>query len=307
MWAVELWVPEFIAKSPSVDLEERIARLPEEMKKLEPDVVIFEEVWSDARAEQIKRLLKPQGYVFSAAKSANYGWFFGGGNGLLIVSKLKLDSETQAMSFSTSTRWNESKFICRKGAIKTRVEVEPHAWVDLYATHLGASGLVFDGHKATSFLKDETAAQLAQAKELVAFIKQTRTSPDMILAADLNSHPYIFEDARYSERKPSEVYRLMTCESQECGHLEDSAKNAKFFTYDTLHNSYANHADFANEPEGRIDYVFTQGESLTPKSAKLAFTEKPLSDHYGLSTTITYAPKVDLRQALRLPSSSSTR
>lgn len=307
MWAVELWVPEFVAKSPSVDVNERIARLPGEMAKLQPDVIVFEEVWNESRAEQIKKILKPQGYTFSAEKSANYGWLLGGGNGLLIVSKLKLDSDIQAMSFSASTRWSESRFICRKGAIKTRVEVAPHAWVDLYASHLGASGLTFNGHKAASFLRDETRAQIEQAKELISFIKQTRSSPDMILAADLNTHPHLFEDGHYSETKQSEVYRLLTCASQECAQLNDSAKDAKFFTYDTLHNSYANHADFANEPEGRIDYVFSSGESIANQQASLAFTEKPMSDHYGLVSTMTYTSpmRIDLRQALRLPTSET--
>ena len=297
MWAVELWVPEFIAKSPSVDLEERIKRLPSEVAKLSPDIVVFEEVWNAARAEQIAESLKPLGYAFSLAKSVQRGVFSSAGNGLLIVSKLRLDPDAQTMAFSTTTRWNESKLLCRKGAIKTRVEVEPHAWVDLYATHLGASTLVYDGHRAMSFIPEETAAQVAQARELVAFIKQTRTSPDMILAADLNSHPYAFENGQYTS-KANEVYRLLTCATSECAHLTDSAKDAKFFTYDTLHNSYANHADFANEPEGRIDYIFTDGPNVTPVSASLAFTEKPMSDHYGLSSGFAYNATPDLRQAL---------
>ena len=305
MWAVEVWVPEFIAKSPSVDLEERTQRLPREIAKLNPDLVVFEEVWTDARANKIKELLKPLGYVYSAMRSANRGLLSTAGNGLLIVSKLNLDSETQAMSFTASTRWNESKLICRKGVIKTRVEVEPHAWVDVYATHLGASGLAYGAHKAASFLPDETDAQIRQTIELVEFIKQTRSTPDMVLAADLNSHPYAFENGQYSTTKLNEVYRLLTCSTPDCAHLTDSAKGATFFTYDTLHNSYANHADFANEPEGRIDYVFTDGAHVQSTNTSLAFTENPISDHYGLITTVNYTATVELRQALRLPTSTS--
>ncbi len=307
MWAVELWVPEFIAKSPSVDLEERLKRLPDEVAKLQPDVIVFEEVWSEKRIDQIVKTLKPQGFDYHVAKSASYGWLMGAGNGLLVVSKLKLDPDVQAMAFSASTRWSESRFVCRKGAIKTRIEIAAHTWVDLYASHLGASGLTYSNNRATSFTKIETDAQIEQAKELVSFIKLTRTSTDMILAADLNTHPFVFEDARYSQTKVSEVYRLLTCGSQECAGLKDSGRNATFFTYDTLHNAYANHADFANEPEGRIDYVFTLGENLTVAQTSLAFTETPLSDHYGVSTSLIYDPKVELRQALRAPANQSAR
>jgi len=307
MWAVELGWPEYFVSSPSLELNERIHRLPGEIAKLQPDLIVFEEVWSDNRAEEIKALLKPLGYAYNASKSSDRGWFLDGGNGLLIVSKFKLDPEVQAFSYSTSTRWDESKFICRKGGMKTRVELEPNKWVDLYATHLGATGVVTKNGMATEFTPNELKIQGEQIKEFIAFVNQTHTMQSMIVAADLNSHPFAFESGKYSETKHSDVYRLLTCADgvTDCLHLKDNSASAKFFTYDTSQNHYAKSADFATEPEGRIDYVFSQGEELAATASSLAFKDNPLSDHYGLTTSFEFKPTVEVRQALRLPSAAA--
>jgi hypothetical protein len=302
MWAVELQLPEFIVKSPSVELDARMRRLPAEIAKLAPDIVVFEEIWSDARAEKVKDMLRAIGFAYSARGSAAHGWLLGGGNGLLIVSKLKLDPGVRAMAFDETTRWDESKWICRKGVLKTRVEVEPNAWVDLYATHLGAAGLVFKNKRAVEFLPEQIAAQTQQVRELMAFVRQTQTSPDLILAADLNSHPFVFQNGKYSQTKHTDVYRLLTCAdgapSGACLDLRDSAAGAAYFTYDTLRNHYAHNADFSNEPEGRIDYLFSQGDDLKIDKTTLVLTQNPISDHYGIVGTFEYGAP------LRLPTSA---
>lgn len=305
LWAVELGIPEFIAKSPSLDLEERTARLPKEIAKLQPDIVIFEEVWNEKRAAHIEELLKPLGYAYAAMKSEARGWILRGGNGLLIVSKLPLDPRVEAMSFSGATRWDESFLICKKGAIKTRVELEPNHWVDLYATHLGATSTVVRRERADSFDRRELAAQSAQIHELIDFIARTHTSDDLIMGADLNSHPFVFENGHYETDRHSDVYRLLTCadHAPACLHLKDGfddQRDGAAFSYDTVRNRYAHAADFAVEPPGRIDYTFTLGEHLVATEAKLVITEDPISDHYGLQTKMSYEPM----SHIRLPSNT---
>jgi endonuclease/exonuclease/phosphatase family metal-dependent hydrolase len=302
LWAVELSALELFFKSPSVELEQRIGRLAHEIDKISPDIVVFQEVWSEKRKNLMIQMMKEKGYFYSVAKSSAQGWLLKGGNGLLVVSKFPLCRDVKAMAYSHSTRWSESSAICKKGALKTRIQIEDQSWVDLYATHLGSISTENRAGRAHSFTEAHVKNQIKQTSQLVDFIKQTHTSDSLVLAADLNSHCHEFFNGYYNPEKYSEVYSLLTsagkpADDNSCLNLIDGAIKTSIndetcrFTYDTINNPYAKSADYGKEPPGRIDYLFSSGSRLEPKSHEVVFKDNPVSDHYGIVTTFSCQAK----------------
>jgi hypothetical protein len=286
-WIVEGWIPSFIT-TPSKDVDARIALLPAAIREINPDVIIFEEVWTEPRRAQLKTLLSETGYPYSVDGSNSLMSYLGIGNGLLIVSKYRLDQDIKAMTYSGATRIDESTPFVRKGAIKTRLEIAPSRWIDVYATHLGASDTVLkDGHPS-EFDPEQLRVQLEQINELRAFIETTKSSTSLLLGADLNTAPKVFEKGAYSDHHFAPVYSVLTCADPAtagCLNLMDSTRGFPLKSYNTRLNVYANSGYFSYEPPGQIDYVFSRGPELSPEKSELVFVDAPLSDHYGLLTT----------------------
>ena len=74
IWAVELSALELFFKSPSVELEQRVERLAFEIDKICPDVVVFQEVWTEKRKNLMVQLMKQKGYLYSVAKFKRRKW-----------------------------------------------------------------------------------------------------------------------------------------------------------------------------------------------------------------------------------------
>ena len=294
-WIVEGWIPSFIA-TPSKDVDERISLIPKAVAELQPDVVIFQEVWTHRRRAQLAESFKKLGYTYSIEGTNSPMSYFGIGNGLLIVSKKRLDPDIKSFTYSKATRIDETALFVRKGAIKTRVEYRPGQWIDVYATHMGASDTVVKAGKPVEFSREQLLVQESQAAELAQFIDSTRTSPNMILGSDLNTHPYAFLDGAYRENEFAPVYSKLTCAGKNidrtsCLGLSDPVMllppevRNQFYTYNTQTNYYAQQGYFNYEPPGRIDFIFNSGPDLVPVNSEKVITENPLSDHFGLLTT----------------------
>ena len=285
-WIVENWIPSFIATA-SKDVDRRMELLPSAIDSVGADVVIFEEVWTSKRRTQLKRALYDLGFRFAVQGSNSHAALLGIGNGLLIVSKLPLDPEIKALTFSAVTRFDENFPFVRKGVIKTRLQLPTGNEIDLYATHLGASDTVLQSGIAWKFDSAHLAIQKSQAAELAVFMASTHTSRSLILAADLNTTPHKFLEGTFRPEY-SEVYSMLTClgtTAEPCLHLEDAAAHYDLITYDSKTNPYVKAGYFNYEPAGQIDYLFNLGPDLRAVDVRLVFTDIPLSDHYGLLTT----------------------
>lgn len=289
VWGVEGWIPKFIL-SVTKDLSARMALLPGALASYNPDVIIIQEIWSDQRKLQFIRDFKKLGFKYFAKGSDSPMAKLGVGNGLLIISRLPLDEKIQMMTFSMDTRVDESFLFARKGVIKTRVNIRGTRWIDLYNSHLGGYGTKVENGRPVEFIQEEQALKLQQTLELGDFIKKTRTSSEMILGMDLNTHPFKFHQGRYQEDETSPEYQYLTCEGEgtkDCLGYQDPVfvlhpqEHGRMYTYNTLSNYYAHAGHFSVEPPGRLDYIFTTG-GLKPLKSKIILTETELSDHYGL-------------------------
>jgi endonuclease/exonuclease/phosphatase family metal-dependent hydrolase len=290
VWAVEGWLPKFIL-NPSKDLEQRFQLMPAAIAETGADVVILQELWRTDRADRLRNELMKHGYVYSAMKTPSVMWNFGITNGLLIVSRFPLDPNIEAIVFNDSTRDDESLIFARKGVIKTRVSVDDQ-WVDVYATHLGGFSTEMKDGKAFNFVSSEQVSKAKQADQVANFIRQTHTSPSMVLAADLNTHPYVFHDGKYEAGTYAHEYSVLTCQTklEGCVELKDSAavvhpnEQASLYTYDSNHNVYVKRGHFSYEPPGRIDYIFSAGD-LKVRDSEIVFKDTAISDHYGVLAT----------------------
>ncbi len=284
-WAVESWIPRFIV-SPSRDLDKRLALLPKALARYSPDIVILQEVWKDRRKLELIKSFKELGFAYSVYGTNSLMDLIGINNGLLIISRYPLDTNLSKLTFTQGTRLDEGPIFARKGAIKTRIKFN-EKWIDLYASHTGGFGTILKDGMAYNFKSDEQTLKAKQTEELASFIRQTRSSPNLILGVDLNTHPFAFENGSYRDQNTSPEYDTLTCKTEVCLGLKDAAtlsSEGTLSTYDTAHNYYAHSGHFNQEPPGRIDYVFATGENLAIKSYNLILKDFELSDHYGLLT-----------------------
>ena len=304
VWDVESWIPQFLV-GPSRDLEIRLALIPDAIGRLNPDIVIFQEVWKNKRKFALIEKLKSYGYPYSVMGSDPVMAPFGVNNGLLIVSKFTLDPNLQIFTFSVNTRIDEGPLFARKGVIKTRANIgqgDKELWIDIYASHLGGFSTIAKNGRAVDFKEREQKAKAIQARELAQFIQITRSSNAMILGVDLNTHPHPFSKGAYDEQVLSKEYAMLVCgrkiatDEDNCLGLKDPAaeiypdKHSKLYTYDTRQNYYARTGHFTHEPPGRIDYVLSSGDSLKALRYELVLTDYALSDHSGVLTTFAVQP-----------------
>jgi len=293
-WTVELPIPRRIYEV-SHDIDRRLALLPSKIQKIGADIVVFEELWKTKRKKQMVAALQKLGFNYALYKNPKSHIFRGKlGNGLLIVSRYPLDPQLQLMHFSKYTRTDE--YFTYKGAIKTRVNLPHVGWVDLYASHLGAVTTKVVDEKPDHFDGKQLQKKFNQAEELAQFIAKTSSSPLVVLATDLNTHFFNYENGNYVFGSFTPEYSLLTCigasAKMPCLGLWDSYRlfhgfNEPAWTYDTIGNDYARGGVFAKEPPGAIDYIFvSQNTSFVPVKSEIVFTQKPLlSDHYGILTT----------------------
>ncbi len=300
--------------SPSRHISERFQIIPNKIAEIGPDIIVFQEVWRQSRADQLIKRFQQLGYPYSVYRAGPGNSILGFGNGLLIISVYPLD-KPEVISFKSHTRTDESKLLVYKGAIKTKVIFSNIISIDLYAAHLGAFTTVAANGQTPNannppdhFISAHMNAKADQAQELAEFIARTRSSPNMLLAADLNTHPYQFINGKYDEAKYSFEYALLTCKEQivGCVGLTDSyltanpEKASTGFTFDTVKNIYAKSSPyFSAEPPGRIDYIFYSGPNLQLAHSQLTFnsslidaaikteqvgrsTPLMMSDHYGV-------------------------
>ncbi|MEK7355870.1 MAG: endonuclease/exonuclease/phosphatase family protein, partial [Bdellovibrionota bacterium] len=297
-WEVEGWIPQFIVAA-SRDRELRLELIPPAVAELQPDIVILQEVWKYQTRLKLIDEFRRLGFAFAVHGSDSMMSWFGIGNGLLIVSRLPLDPDVESKTFSRETRFDEGPLFARKGVLKTRVKVGAERWIDLYATHTGGFTTEERNGAGYNFYSSEQQTKAHQTLELVDFITATNRSENLIVGADLNTHPYVFRNGAYVEGEFTPEYALLTCagyppgkvQAPSCLGLRDTfamlhpSEHSAAYTYDTKENFYANTGTFSYEPRGRIDYIFSKGAGLDPVDSQVVLNQFELSDHYGLLTT----------------------
>ena len=151
---------------------ERLEKLPDEIAELSPDVVLLQEVWSEADSASLEASLKRRGlsHVFRAASAAPFAY---ASSGMLIASRYPITA-AQRRSFSLG-RYPHTPYhldwIGRKGALDVRIQT-PLGPVRFVDTHLQAS------YRTGSY----EPVRISQALELASWL--TDTSLPLVVAGD---------------------------------------------------------------------------------------------------------------------------
>lgn len=154
---------------------ERLEKLPDEIAELSPDVVLLQEVWSEADSASLEASLKRRGlsHVFRAASAAPFAY---ASSGMLIASRYPITA-AQRRSFSLG-RYPHTPYhldwIGRKGALDVRIQT-PLGPVRFVDTHLQAS------YRTGSY----EPVRISQALELASWL--TDTSLPLVVAGDFNA------------------------------------------------------------------------------------------------------------------------
>ncbi|MGH7410464.1 MAG: endonuclease/exonuclease/phosphatase family protein [Candidatus Methylomirabilis sp.] len=254
------------------DIDGRLKAMVHPIRDLDPDIIAFQEVWSDAIW---RHLVEELDYPFFAYRP-NRGWVRGQlGNGLLVLSRFPLARE-RIRRFSALTRTQE--VLASKGAMLVDL-VTPQGPVTLINTHLGSG-----------FTARMAKRRVVQLHELFGWVADIPREHPVILAGDLNLNPH------------SETYELL-CEWVETRYDEvsgDTFRQANLgepgYTYYRSRSRGRNGTDQCELAE-RLDYIFvlcslesTVRIAVLESAVVLDVPESPLSDHCGVLTRMEIAP-----------------
>lgn len=296
------WLLDIFGLPLATNVDLRRDAIADGLRATHADIVNLIEVWREDSANEIVAKLKDI-YPYCSFNPDEIRFGSAYANGLLVLSKYPLKSSglkyangctkpLDALIFSETSRWDE--YVVSKGAIHNIVLHPQDGAIDLYSSHLGA--LTFD-NDADDYDLDHQHKVLAQARELLAFIKQTAKTPVQLLMIDTNRH-FRHWKANFGESNELDP----TYQAFLSSGLHDSFMEANHFdphtlsgvyTFDTTNNPNAKDGAFSKAPSDFIDYIFFRSKSFTPAFSRLAFkTPRPLrdgtqmflSDHYSVGT-----------------------
>jgi len=290
-WLLDIPVYPFgLRRDISEDMSERIKRMPQRLAETQADVIVLQEVWSQASKDALIKGMKERGYPYAAYTKAS-NWFLcfqmAMGDGLLIVSKFPISDRVIYHDFAEATQSLER--FASKSVMKVMIKHPSLGYIDLYASHLGAVDF-----ENGDYNESKLNAHEAQLVELSEFMRTTRSHPITLLAADLNMHYKKWDHAHGRPRfvnEFSESYLRLKRSSCGGGHaLQDTyllthqktARDDPDYTFDQQ-NGYVKHGYYDSLPSEVEDYVFVcDNEELRAESSDLVFKGEKLSDHYGV-------------------------
>jgi endonuclease/exonuclease/phosphatase family metal-dependent hydrolase len=170
----------------SLDNQKRINAFVKLAKKLDPDVINFQEVWLKQYAQKIKSALP--NYHFTSPKSLFYNK-----SGLITLTKEKPFSK-KFHQFKIKRQYNPFERIARKGFLRVQIKIKDKT-ISIINAHIYHSR-----HTATIKLK------LGQIKEV---LRVARENGPAIIAGDLNTPPNFYKNLIknfLTEEKNPETY-----------------------------------------------------------------------------------------------------
>lgn len=260
-------------------IDQRLRAMAAEIRKLNADLISFQEVWTDEAASFLYHNLDYKYYYYNPGRAAFKGYM---GNGLLILSRYPV-VEQKTIFFDHHTDWFE--YYAHKGALMVQVET-PAGYVNVYNTHLGS------GNKPNHIQNRKR-----QLSDLLSWIGKTSQKQPSLLTGDLNFNPG----------------------SEEYGALVDWMREAfnddAFDSYTRLHpaeNGFTFYVDRSYKSGAlrhgineRIDYIFAlcakeNRSSLELKASEIVLDNAhfPLSDHCGVIARFRICRKVTINDVM---------
>jgi len=276
------------------DIHKRFKLLPEALNKLNPDIILLQEVWRKKERNYLIDSLKAQGYSYCYFKSATHpileylklnrlkSSFVG--NGLLTLSKYPIHkNSSDALAFNHFTALKE--WFSRKGALYTPVTIDSVGTIDIYNAHLGSINYI---KKKEIFSSAHQKKQTFQLKELITFIKRKSNQQSLIIGADLNisdvhkkNNSTWFPDANKDFQNFIRELNLVDSFRQSNPDIKGSTFNS---------NTHYKNPD--EGPEQRIDYILHRStdNKFSLKSSRIVLNQPigrvkrniNLSDHFGV-------------------------
>jgi len=242
------------------DRSERVAAIADEVQVLDPDIVLFQEVYlPDNRDDLIERLVGIWEY---------YQYFPSGlvGSGLLTMSKFPIvDGAFHAFSMRGKPEdIRRGDYYAQKGIALTRIET-PAGMVDVYNSHTHAQ---YDPDNDNDYAV-YTETNLYEAAR---FIEAQSGAGAVILCGDLNTRP------------DQAGYNIITT----LGSLVD----AYWHIHRRHDDTFAVSNPYVTSIDQCLDYVLVRNMSVT--DIKIVMTEplsgaaQAYSDHYGLLATVDF-------------------
>ena len=240
------------------------------------DVIAFEEAWS-SNTDVVWQIPTHPYHAFGGQVHG-----MGGASGLILASKYPI-VESHFLGFTICAGW---ECLAKKGVLMTRIQISPGLQVDFYMTHLNA----WDEHELI---------RSSQIMELVGMINDYSLDNPIVIMGDLNAG---FRSNNYWELlggvgalRDSYLDYVSTLHSP-------TQEQVDGYSFDVVKNPWAATELSEEKTPQRLDYIFYRDSAvarLRVRESKLVFTEpvqgnKPLSDHYGLTTVF------DVSRPLRL-------
>ncbi len=278
------WQVQFAGIDFTKDRLKRLLLLPDELANTQADIITMQEVWSNSAKMYVADEMEKRGYAYHHYTRRT----FGGGNGLLVMSRFPILSVEQSAPFTPRT--NTLDHFMSKRAFHLVVIIPMLGPIDVYAAHMGPVSFseVEDAYNP----KEEGRLQ-QQLQQLGDFIKFTRSTPFTFLGADLNSNYLAYQGNQ--EFKPEYSPNYLTLVNSACqeGMMESSFLTANHMTEKdpivptySKKNPYVSGGMFTPIPSEVEDYILNcPNPRIHAVESKLIFTKVLLSDHYGLQTS----------------------
>ncbi len=260
------WGLQVGAVSIARSVSERIRRIAGEINSLQPDVVAFQEVWTEESAHKLMTLMDYPYFSYHPARRAIRGNV---GNGLLFFSRYPIVEEHQ-FTYTRYTQWFE--FFSNKGVLMIKIETSA-GYIQLFNTHLGS------GKKPL-----HTAQRLGQINELQKYILQFTKQYPSLLLGDLNFNPSMKEYGLF--RQWINDHFTDRC-LDTFADVNPDSPGFTFYKQRSFKRIISKH-----DQDERIDYIFALKSKenrctidTVDSAVVLDQAVNPLSDHCGVMTT----------------------
>ncbi len=238
------------------------------------DIVAFQETWS-TKTDVIWKLPSHPYHAFGGQAHGLIG-----GSGLIVISKYPI-LETHFEKYHDCA---DLECTAGKGAMMIRVQLKPGVEVDVYSTH-------------TNAWQDQDLVRTGQLMQFVGMIEEFSIGRPIIIMGDFNSE---FHSTNYDEFQGNLMLRDSYDEYIR-SLVAPTPAQRDGYSYDIDKNPWAAPALSHEDHRQRLDYIFyrdTYELRIGVKSSSLAFTEavrgdKPLSDHYAVTTLFDITTRTD--------------
>jgi endonuclease/exonuclease/phosphatase family metal-dependent hydrolase len=262
IWDLPIWLPRTRRRR-------RHRRLLEGLAALDADIFLIQEAFRPRLRRAILRAL-PDLQADAFARRGRWVLFLrmDAAGGLFTLARWPILSSR----YQPTRRFHRMKpdeRIGRKGSLWTR-SATPAGELLVGNVHLYAGNSPIDAH-----------VRSIQARDLLLH-GDTAPNVPTVVGGDCNWDL----DFEHSERGPTGYVELVQAGFREVAE----GRSAGIETMDPRHNRFARYVPW-HRPPRRLTHVFYRGPGLSggPEPPSLCLNDPPVSDHYGLRTTLSFA------------------